>query len=181
MKIYTRHGDKGETGLLGGKRVPKNHDRIEAYGTVDELNAHLGLLRDRIADVAINQRIQEIQSILFLMGSHLAVDPEEGTSFKLPEWPAQMTVQLEQDIDTMTAGLPELRNFILPGGDSASSQCHVARCVCRRAERTVAALATHDDVRLRCIEYLNRLSDYLFTLSRHLTKINNGVETPWNP
>ncbi|MFM7104228.1 MAG: cob(I)yrinic acid a,c-diamide adenosyltransferase [Flavobacteriales bacterium] len=181
MKIYTRHGDKGETGLLGGKRVPKNDARIEAYGTVDELNAHLGLLRDLISDTHITARIQEVQSILFLMGSHLAVDPSEGTTFKLPDWPAQMTDHLELDIDTMTQQLPELRNFILPGGDSSSSQCHIARCVCRRAERAVVALPSQDEVKMRSIEYLNRLSDYLFTLSRYLTKINNGQETLWNP
>jgi len=181
MKIYTRHGDKGETGLLGGKRVPKNDARIEAYGTVDELNAHLGLLRDSISHAATILRIQEVQSILFLVGSYLAVDPDEGTSFKLPDWPDKMTAHLEHDIDAMTAELPELRNFILPGGDSAASQCHIARCVCRRAERAVVALPKHDPVCLRSIEYLNRLSDYLFTLSRYLTKINNGRETLWNP
>jgi cob(I)alamin adenosyltransferase len=181
MKIYTRHGDKGETGLLGGKRVPKNHTRIEAYGTIDELNAHLGLLRDHISDAKINSRIQEVQSILFLIGSHLAVDPDEGSSFKLPDWPEQMTTHLEEDIDAMTNQLPELRNFILPGGEPSSSQCHVARCVCRRAERAVVSLASQDAVKFRSIEYLNRLSDYLFTLSRYLTKINNGQETLWNP
>ena len=181
MKIYTRHGDKGETGLLGGKRVAKNDARIEAYGTVDELNAHLGLLRDVISDTPTNIRIQEVQHILFLMGSHLAVDPDEGTAFKLPDWPLEMTVHLEQDIDTMTQQLPELKNFILPGGNSISSQCHIARCVCRRAERTVVALPSQDEVKLRCIEYLNRLSDYLFTLSRYMTMINNGQETLWNP
>jgi len=115
------------------------------------------------------------------MGSHLAVDPSEGTTFKLPDWPAQMTDHLELDIDTMTLQLPELRNFILPGGDSSSSQCHIARCVCRRAERAVVALPSQDEVKMRSIEYLNRLSDYLFTLSRYLTKINNGQETLWNP
>jgi cob(I)alamin adenosyltransferase len=181
MKIYTRHGDKGETGLLGGKRVPKNDARIEAYGTVDELNAHLGLLRDRVSDNSTVSRIQEIQSILFLMGSHLAIDPKEGSSFNLPNWPEQMTAHLEQDIDKMTAELPELRNFILPGGDSSASHCHIARCVCRRAERAVVALSTDDDVCLRSIEYLNRLSDYLFTLSRYLTKMNKGQEILWNP
>ncbi|MFM7104591.1 MAG: cob(I)yrinic acid a,c-diamide adenosyltransferase [Flavobacteriales bacterium] len=181
MKIYTRNGDKGETGLLGGKRVRKNDLRIEAYGTIDELNAHLGLLRDRISDASTTVRIQEIQSILFLVGSHLAVDPDEGTSFNLPDWPEQMTEHLEEDIDKMTAQLPELRNFILPGGDSSASHCHIARCVCRRAERAVVALPNHDDVCLRSIEYLNRLSDYLFTLSRYLTKINSGQETLWNP
>ena len=181
MKIYTRHGDKGETVLLGGKRVPKNNLRIEAYGTIDELNAHLGLLRDIVSHSQIQFRIQEVQSILFLMGSHLAVDPDEGTSFSLPAWPKMMTEHLEHDIDEMTAQLPELRNFILPGGDSSSSQCHIARCVCRRAERAVVALPEHNDVWLRSIEYLNRLSDYLFTLSRYLTKINHGQESLWNP
>lgn len=178
MKIYTRTGDKGETGLLGGARVPKHHIRIESYGTLDELNSFLGLLRDTPGTNLHLDAIIRIQEQLFTIGSHLAMEPG-NTSFKLPEFNKDEIAFLEQEIDRMTAELPEMRNFILPGGSQAVSVCHVARCVCRRAERLVVLLNDSEKVEESIVTYLNRLSDFLFVLARMLGKETNAEEIPW--
>ena len=180
MKIYTRTGDKGETGLLGGARVPKHHIRIESYGTLDELNSFLGLLRDTPGAENYVGILVRIQEQLFTIGSHLAMEPG-NTSFALPAFEAAEIAFLEQEIDRMTAELPEMRHFILPGGSMAVSHCHVARCVCRRAERLVVLLNESESVDESIIRYLNRLSDYLFVLARMLSKETGAIEMPWKP
>ena len=180
MKIYTRTGDKGETGLLGGARVPKHHIRIESYGTLDELNSFLGLLRDTPGASAHAEAILRIQEQLFTIGSHLAMEPG-NTSFALPAFHAKEIVYLEMEIDRMTSELPEMRNFVLPGGSLAVSHCHVARCVCRRAERLVVLLNESESVDESIVRYLNRLSDYLFVLARMLSKETNAEEIAWKP
>jgi len=168
MKIYTRTGDKGKTSLIGGKRVSKTHQRLEAYGTIDELNAHIGLLLAQLpADESERTTLLQVQNILFVVGAQLATPPEvTGTLTVTPE----MLSMLEEAIDRIDAGLPPLKAFVLPGGTQAASQCHVCRTVCRRAERRVLALASRATIPSELTSYLNRLSDYLFVLSR---KINN--------
>lgn len=181
MKIYTKKGDLGETSLLGGQRVPKHHLRIEAYGTVDELNSFLGVLRDQDEmDEQVIKDIIYIQETLFTIGSHLALEPGKD-KIKLPEITESHIEMLENRIDNMNETLPEMRNFVLPGGHQAISICHVARCVCRRAERNVVHLAEFSRVEKEVISYLNRLSDYLFVLSRKLSSDFNIIETPWKP
>lgn len=180
MKIYTRTGDAGTTGLLGGTRLPKHHIRIEAYGTVDELNSHIGLLRDYDASRIYRSELIAIQEDLFVLGSHLASDPEKN-KMSLPELSQQRIGALEEAMDAMDATLPEMRNFVLPGGHLAVSQCHVVRCICRRAERSTIALAQTSLVEEHLIRYLNRLSDYFFVLARKLTQDLNIEETPWVP
>ena len=177
MKIYTKTGDKGETSLIGGVRVSKTDTRIEAYGTVDELNSFIGVIRDTADDKQAEETLLRIQNILFTIGSELASAP--GNKMKLPEVEVSDIEQLESAMDSMNEVLPELRNFILPGGDIAASHCHVARCVCRRAERRVVALAQVAEIDEKIVRYLNRLSDYLFTLARFYTHQHKGVETPW--
>lgn len=180
MKIYTKTGDKGQTSLIGGTRVPKHHIRIEAYGTVDELNSWIGVLRDSIAEAAVTDLLIEIQDRLFTMGSLLAADPEKS-KMKLPELEAADITRLELAIDAMNEELPPMRSFVLPGGHITVSHCHVARCVCRRAERNVTHLAETAELNQLISQYLNRLSDYLFVLSRKLTKDLGATETPWKP
>ena len=179
MKVYTKTGDKGTTGLLGGKRVSKAHIRIDSYGTVDELNCYLGLLRDQ--DILINrsQELIEIQNNLFVIGSLLASDPEKS-KVKIPDFKDNVLI-LEKKIDQMDQELPVMKNFVLPGGHKSVSFCHIARCVCRRAERLVVKLEESEEVDFLVIKYLNRLSDYLFILSRWMTKELNAIETPWIP
>ena len=179
MKIYTKKGDDGTTGLLGGTRVPKHHLRIESYGTVDELNSYLGLLRD--LHPAIESEILEIQDRLFTLGSHLALDPSHVGKMNLPQIDERDVTFLEQRMDAMDEVLPPMRNFVLPGGNPVVSHCHVARTICRRAERLVAALNEHELVPQVIMHYLNRLSDYLFVLSRKLTQDLGASEKPWNP
>jgi len=181
MKIYTRKGDQGETSLLGGQRVPKHHLRIEAYGTVDELNSFLGLLRDQNnMEEQVIKDIIYIQETLFTIGSHLALEPGKE-KIKLPEIAKSDIEMLEMKMDEMNNTLTEMRNFVLPGGHQAVSICHVARCVCRRAERNVVHLSEFSRVEKEVISYLNRLSDYLFVLARKLTSDFNIIETPWKP
>lgn len=180
MKIYTRTGDAGTTGLLGGTRLPKNHIRIEAYGTVDELNANIGLLRDNDALAPFRHELIAVQEDLFVLGSQLASDPEKNT-MKLPELDPERISMLEFAMDTMDADLPPMRNFVLPGGHPAVSQCHITRCVCRRAERATIALAQTSFVDPLLIRYLNRLSDYFFVLARKVTHELNVTEMPWVP
>jgi len=178
FKIYTKGGDKGETGLLGGRRLPKNHIRIESYGSVDELNSWIGLLRDKTDFPKVEGILEEIQNKLFVIGSELASDPEKEWDFaKVQE---EDVVVLEKEIDRMETDLPALKNFLLPGGHPIVSQCHIARCVCRRAERNVVALSqTEDKVSPILLRYLNRLSDYLFVLSRWVGQKLGADETPW--
>lgn len=181
MKIYTRKGDKGQTSLIGGTRVPKHHMRIEAYGTIDELNSWLGVIRDLITEVpAASSLLKEIQDRLFTVGSSLAADPEHSKMI-LPDLKESDVVVLEHEMDRMNETLPELKNFILPGGHLPASYCHVARCVCRRAERQIVELAEHDHVDELVIKYMNRLSDYLFVLSRYLALRAGAEEIVWNP
>jgi cob(I)alamin adenosyltransferase len=179
-KIYTKTGDKGYTSLLGGTRLPKYHMRIEAYGTVDELNSHVGLLRDVIEDPQQNSLLTEIQDRLFTLGSHLAADPEKNKMQLPPLFETDVTA-LEKAIDGITARVPEMKSFVLPGGHVHVSYCHIARCVCRRAERHVLRLSENEPVDALHLKYLNRLSDYLFMLSRWLVHELKVNETPWKP
>lgn len=180
MKIYTKKGDQGQTSLIGGMRVPKFDLRIDSYGTVDELNSHLGLLRDQNIEEQYKAQIIDIQQILFTVGSHLAVG-KEGSSMKLPELRQEHVDFLEQSIDAMDEKLEPMRFFVLPGGHPAVSQAHIARCVCRRAERLVVHLASEENVDALILTYLNRLSDYLFTLSRKIGRDLGANEQPWIP
>ena len=180
MKIYTKKGDTGTTQLIGGTRVPKHHVRIESYGTVDELNSFIGLLRDQ--DITENHRVNliEIQDRLFTIGSSLASDPEKS-KMKIPGLSEGDVLFLEKEIDKMDEVLPEMKSFVLPGGHTTVSYCHLARCVCRRAERLATHLSEIDFVEPLVIKYLNRLSDYLFVLSRMLARELNAPETQWKP
>lgn len=180
FKIYTKTGDKGQTSLIGGTRLPKHHIRIEAYGTVDELNSHIGLLRDVIEDSETNQLLVSIQDRLFTIGSHLAADPVKN-KMELPLLFEEDIIALEKAIDKIDAVVPEMKSFVLPGGHIHVSYCHIARCVCRRAERAVLRLAENEKVEEIHFKYLNRLSDYLFMLSRHLTFMYKAEEMPWKP
>lgn len=179
FKIYTKTGDKGETSLFGGKRLPKYHLRIESYGTVDELNSHLGLVRDHMQDRAVRALIKDIQDRLFTIGSNLASDPEK--EMQVPDLSQEDIEMLEKEMDKMEKVLPELKNFILPGGHPAVSECHIARCVCRRAERNIVALAADEKVAPVIIVYLNRLSDFLFMLSRKIALDLGIEEVTWQP
>lgn len=179
MKIYTRTGDLGETSLLGGTRVPKFHPRIEAYGTIDELNSYIGLIRDHDIPATHKEALIEIQDRLFTIESQIAHDPGVQLQRPLPEITGDDIQRLEQWMDEMNETLPELTSFILPGGHTVVSFCHIARCVCRRAERTTLRLAQAQPVDNINIRYLNRLSDYLFVLSRKLARDLNAPETPW--
>lgn len=180
IKIYTKTGDKGETSLLGGTRVPKNHIRIEAYGTVDELNSFIGLIRDQDIDNGSKNTLIEIQDRLFTIGSYLASDPEKS-KVKIPQLKEEDVILLEKEIDKMNETLPEMRSFVLPGGHTSVSYCHISRCVCRRAERCVIHLSQNSQVNELVVKYLNRLSDYLFVLSRKISHDFKAVETPWKP
>ena len=180
LKIYTKTGDKGQTSLIGGTRIPKFDVRIEAYGTVDELNSNIGLVRDQEIDEHSKIILIEIQDRLFTIGSLLAADPEKN-KMVLPQISETDIVLLEKEIDAMNEYLPEMKHFILPGGHTTISFCHVARCVCRRAERCVLALTEVNPVDELIYKYLNRLSDYLFVLSRKITFDLKAVETPWKP
>jgi cob(I)alamin adenosyltransferase len=178
-KIYTKTGDKGFTGLIGGARVPKYHQRIEAYGTIDELNSYIGLIRDLINDQDISAQLLSIESKLFVAESELATDPDAPMDKTLPMLTKNDITALENAIDIMTDQLPPLHSFILPGGHPTSSHCHIARCVCRRAERITIHLSVDFPVNELVIMYLNRLSDYLFVLARYVLFKNRIPETPW--
>lgn len=180
FRVYTKTGDKGETSLIGGTRLPKQHIRIEAYGTVDELNSFIGVVRDQGIDEHSKTVLIEIQDRLFTLGSLLAADPKKN-KMKLPEVKEEDIVFLEKEIDKMDEVLPEMKHFVLPGGHQAVSFCHVARCVCRRAERATLKLAENEKVDEIIYKYLNRLSDYLFVLSRKLAHDLKVEETPWKP
>ena len=181
MKIYTKTGDKGETSLLGGTRVKKSHVRIQAYGTVDELNSYIGLIRD-FEEVSEKDQelLLEIQDRLFTLGSHLASDPNK-TKRRVPDLKNEDIEILEKSMDNMNETLPEMRSFVLPGGHKLVSFTHVARCVCRRAERLVIELKDSEEVEEIVVQYLNRLSDYLFVLSRWFSMQLKAEEKPWKP
>jgi cob(I)alamin adenosyltransferase len=178
MKIYTKTGDKGQTSLIGGTRVPKHHVRIEAYGTVDELNSWLGVIRDSINEEKTKLFLIQIQNQLFTIGSHLASDPDKS-KMKLPEITEEHVRALENEMDAIDSLVPPMKHFVLPGGNIAVSHCHVARCVCRRAERCIIHLSETAPVDELLIRYINRLSDYLFMLSRKLTHDLGAEEIPW--
>jgi cob(I)alamin adenosyltransferase len=180
MKIYTKTGDVGETSLFGGRRVLKSELRIDTYGTVDELNSWVGLLRDVSTDAAQKNLLKEIQDRLFTLGSSLAADPD-NTKLKTPDLHESDVELLEKSIDSMDEQLAPLRNFILPGGHVFVSYCHIARTVCRRAERLCVALHQHSEIPLISIKYLNRLSDFLFTLSRKMAQDLGAEEVTWLP
>jgi cob(I)alamin adenosyltransferase len=177
FRIYTKTGDKGETSLFGGARVPKDHIRIESYGTVDELNSFIGLVRDSIQAEEQRAELKNIQDKLFVLGANLAAQP--GKPLSLPPLVEQDILDLEQSIDRMEESLPPLKTFILPGGHTSVSYCHLARCVCRRAERLVVALDHNEPVEDILIQYLNRLSDYLFVLARKIGQDLGAAEIPW--
>lgn len=179
MKVYTKTGDKGETSLIGGVRVKKYDLRIEAYGTVDELNSFVGIIRDQEINEEYYHQLIEIQDRLFTIGSILAAAPK--SKMKLPELEEKDITFLEEAMDKMDEELEPMRSFVLPGGHTTVSHTHIARCVCRRAERNTIALAEEAEVSPLVIQYLNRLSDYLFVLSRKLTKDLNAKEIPWKP
>jgi cob(I)alamin adenosyltransferase len=178
-KIYTRTGDKGQTSLIGGTRVPKFHPRIEAYGTIDELNSYIGLIRDHDIGEHYKDILLEVQDRLFTAESLVARDPDAEVSISLPLLYEKDILLLEQEIDEMNKVLPELRSFILPGGHPVVSHCHIARCICRRAERHLIRLSQAQPVEDLVIKYLNRLSDYLFVLARKMGKDFGVNETHW--
>jgi cob(I)alamin adenosyltransferase len=178
-KIYTRTGDKGQTSLIGGTRVPKFHPRIEAYGTIDELNSYIGLIKDQKINNHIKEVLLEIQDRLFTAESIVAVDPEAEIRTKIPQLSDSDIGLLEREIDRMNENLPELKSFLLPGGHPVVSHCHIARCICRRAERNVIRLAQAQQVEDLVIRYLNRLSDFLFVLARSLSHELGVGETIW--
>jgi cob(I)alamin adenosyltransferase len=182
LKIYTKTGDLGKTSLIGGTKVPKSHLRIETYGTVDELNSNIGLVSDLITDQHAKNILKEIQDRLFTIGSSLACDPDKEPLMKMPDLKESDIVLLEQEIDAMNEVLPAMKFFVLPGGHVAISTTHVTRCVCRRAERLCVNMQEHElFVDPLVIKYLNRLSDYLFVLSRYIGHLLQVAEIPWKP
>jgi cob(I)alamin adenosyltransferase len=182
MKIYTKTGDSGKTSLIGGTKVPKNHLRIETYGTVDELNSYIGLVNDHLQHTETALVLKEVQDRLFTIGSSLACDPEKEPLMKIPDLKEEDITLLETEIDNMNDKLPPMKFFVLPGGHIAISTTHVARCVCRRAERLCVNMQEHElFVDPLVIKYLNRLSDYLFVLSRYAGLLLNVQEIPWKP
>jgi cob(I)alamin adenosyltransferase len=187
MKIYTKGGDKGNTSLFGGTRVPKYNIRIESYGTVDELNAHIGMICDQKIGDHHKDQLKQIQKNLFTLGAELATEPEKA---KLKNGKDRLNItiikegdieHLENEIDKMNEALPKMTHFILPGGHTTVSYCHLARCVCRRAERNATALFEHEKFDPAILQYLNRLSDYLFMLSRKVGQELGVDEVKWIP
>ncbi len=182
FKIYTKTGDKGSTSLIGGTKVSKAHLRIESYGTVDELNAHIGLCKDLLTDQQALDALQEVQNKLFVTGAVLASDPDKTVKMPIPQLKETDIVFLEKEIGRMDAILPAMKYFILPGGGAPNiSQLHIARCVCRRAERCCVRLALESGVAPVVIKYLNRLSDYLFVLARYTGYQSNINDISWKP
>jgi cob(I)alamin adenosyltransferase len=182
QKIYTKTGDQGHTSLIGGTKVPKSHIRIETYGTVDELNSHIGMLCDLISHTPTKTLLKEIQDRLFTIGSSLACDPQKEPLMKIPDLKETDINLLETEIDKMNEELAPMRFFVLPGGHQSVSQAHICRCVCRRAERLCVSMHEHQIfVDALVIKYLNRLSDYLFVVARFLCHINGIAEVAWKP
>ena len=180
MKIYTKTGDKGKTSLLGGTRVSKSHERINAYGTIDELNSFLGLVSDLDPEKLRVKFIRNIQSRLFTIGSSLAAETDRAKDFK-PDLEENDITELEIAIDGMNESLPQMKNFIIPGGNQLVSNTHIARTVCRRAERLIIKLSESEDIEEIITKYLNRLSDYLFVLARRQGYDLKVEEIPWRP
>ncbi|MEO8885085.1 MAG: cob(I)yrinic acid a,c-diamide adenosyltransferase [Mucilaginibacter sp.] len=178
MKIYTKTGDDGNTSLIGGTRVPKYDLRIESYGTVDELNAYIGLIRSQDINRYHKEILKQIQDRLFIIGALLAADPEKSRMVT-PDLHLADIELLETEMDAMNLHLPPLKRFILPGGNTVIAYCHVARCVCRRAERVTVHLAQQSHVDDKVTIYLNRLSDYLFVLARKVANEQNIPENEW--
>jgi cob(I)alamin adenosyltransferase len=187
MKVYTKTGDKGTTALFGGTRVPKHHIRIDSYGTVDELNSYIGLIRDQDIDSHSKDTLIKIQDHLFTLGAILATDPEKTIlkngkeRLNIPKITEEDVNSLEDNIDLMETNIPPMTHFVLPGGHTTVSYCHIARCVCRRAERLASALYEISPFDERALKYLNRLSDYLFVLARKLTYDLGANEVKWIP
>ncbi|WP_040251256.1 cob(I)yrinic acid a,c-diamide adenosyltransferase [Psychroserpens mesophilus] len=187
MKIYTKTGDKGTTALFGGTRVPKHHIRIDSYGTVDELNSHLGLIRDQNINQHYKNVLMDIQDKLFTVGAILATDPEKAIlksgkeRLNIPKISESHIAKLEEEMDRMNEALPPMTHFVLPGGHQTVSFCHIARCVCRRAERLASALNDIEPFQPESLMYLNRLSDYLFVLARKLSYDLQAEEVKWIP
>ncbi len=179
FKIYTKTGDKGTTSLIGGKKVSKSDNRITAYGTVDELNSHIGLCRDVLTDEMVTHTLSDIQHTLFALGAHLAQDPDKTSTLEMPALRSDLPAPLESEIDRMEEQLPPLKTFIVPGGHVHISYIHIARTVCRRAERVVVMLDKESPVQPVIKEYLNRLSDYLFVLARYTGMQYNIADIPW--
>jgi len=182
MKIYTKGGDQGETGLFGGERVPKHAPRIDAYGEIDELNGVLGWC-SAVGTAEFKERLEREQGHLFTLGAHLATPPSAPAASKdhLPKWPKGATAQLEQEIDAWEETLSPLKTFILPGGDESACRLHIARSVARRAERAVGILAEQSEVAPDHLAYLNRLSDWLFVFARAANKAAGQADIPWEP
>jgi|SRR5690554_1042847 cob(I)alamin adenosyltransferase len=187
MKIYTKTGDQGTTALFGGTRVAKHHIRIESYGTVDELNSYIGLIRDQTIDPTYQSQLIHIQDRLFTLGAILATDPQKAVlksgkeRLNIPKISEENIMFLENEMDRMNESLPPMTHFVLPGGHTTVSFCHIARCVCRRAERLVSFLHENEPVDPRVLQYLNRLSDYLFVLARKLSSDLHAEEIKWIP
>ena len=187
MKVYTKTGDKGTTALFGGTRVPKHHIRIDSYGTVDELNSYLGLIRDQDINSHYQDLLIKIQHNLFTVGATLATDPDKAIlksgkeRLNIPKISSNDIELLEKEMDTMNEALPPMTHFVLPGGHQTVSFCHIARCVCRRAERLASALNELEPFQPETLTYLNRLSDYLFVLARKLSKDLQAEEVKWIP
>lgn len=179
MKVYTKKGDGGQTSLIGGVRVPKHHIRIESYGTVDELNSYIGILRSFVADDMNSGLLSEIQDRLFTIGSLLASAP--GSKMIVPDVHEEDTLLLENAMDKMNEELPELKTFVLPAGSIEVAHCHVARCICRRAERMIVHLDEMEGVEPVIRQYINRLSDYLFVLGRYTAMLQGVQELGWRP
>lgn len=181
-KIYTKTGDLGKTSLIGGTKVPKSHIRIETYGTVDELNSFIGLVNDQVNHFHTNTLLKEIQDRLFTVGSSLACDPEKEPKMKLPDLKEEDVLLLEREMDKMNEELKPMKSFILPGGHVAVSTAHVARCVCRRAERHCVQMSEEGlFIDPLVIKYLNRLSDYLFVVARYIAHLHGIDEIEWKP
>lgn len=181
MKIYTKTGDKGTTALVGGRRVSKGALKIESYGTVDELTSWIGLIRDQPVNEPRRDVLKEIQDRLFTIGADLASEPEELRKKPIPSLFDEDITLLEKEMDKMDTELPPLRAFVLPGGHQSVSYAHLGRTVCRRAERLVIRLAEEEEVNPMVVKYLNRLSDYLFVLSRKMTQELGSEEITWKP
>lgn len=181
MKIYTKTGDKATTALFTGKRVSKHHIRIESYGTIDELNSFLGLIRDQKIDANSRQVLTTIQNKLFTVGAILATEPKKDNRLKIPRIDSEDIELLENEMDKMNESLPEMTHFILPGGHVTVSYCHISRTVCRRAERMISYLHENEPVPDNVLAYVNRLSDYLFVLARKLSKDLQAEEVKWIP
>jgi len=181
LKIYTKVGDKGTTSLIGGTKVLKSDLRIEAYGTIDELNSYVGLCNDVLIDEHSKKILKEIQDRLFTIGSSLACDPEKEPKMKIPDLKEEDVSLLEKEMDQMIEIIPQMKSFILPGGHVTVSHLHIARCICRRAERCCVRLSEQAREDLLILKYLNRLSDYLFVLARYTSHLLNAEEIEWKP